>query len=97
MNDFLAEQDREWAAMAKQLSDSRLPSVQRLASAFDWITRHMIRHAAMEVEAARALGDEEQAVKQQIKMETIKHARGIFKECHVLATGRKAWDDPESL
>lgn len=97
MSDFELENGREWAATARELRGSPLPEVQKLASAYDWITGRIITHAFREVEAARALGDEESAIRQQVKMETMRHARVIFEQCYMLATGRRAWDDQESL
>jgi len=79
--------------MAKEVGSSSLPEVRKLARAFGWVTDRAITSAEKEVEAARALHDEESAVKQQVKMETIRHARTIFEECYLLATGKKAWDE----
>ena len=93
MSDVRITQDGEWASMAAELRSSSLPEVRKVAKAFDWVTGRIITHAGEEVEAARALRDEEAAVKQQVKMETIRHARAIFEECHLLATGRNAWDE----
>ena len=93
MNGFKINDDSEWAAMAKEVRDSSLPEVEKLARAFGWVTARIVAYAEREVEAARALRDEESAIKQQVKMETVRHARSIFEECYLLATGRKAWDE----
>ncbi len=89
--------DPEWAAVAGELRRSGAPDIEKLASAFDWITVRIITGAEQEIEAARALRDEGSAVKQQVKMETIRHARSIFEQCYLLATGRKAWDGKDTL
>ena len=93
MNDFRLTDREEWSSMAAELRGSPLPEARRLARAFGWVTNRIINHAEKEVETARALRDDEAAVKQQVKMETIRHARAVFEECYLLATGRKAWDE----
>jgi hypothetical protein len=93
MNDFPTTDLEDWASMASGIKNSSLPEVRKLARAFSWVTDRIITHAEEEVEAARALRDEEAAIKQQVKMETIRHARAVFEECYLLATGRKAWDE----
>ncbi|MGD8628339.1 MAG: hypothetical protein PVH52_04600 [bacterium] len=93
MSDFRMNDDGEWASMAAGIRNSPLPEVRKLAQAFGWVTNRIITHAETEVETARALRDEESAVRQQVKMETIRHARSVFEECYLLATGRKAWDE----
>ncbi len=82
MSDFRMTDDLEWAAMAKEVRGSSLPEGRKLALAFGWITNRIITHAEKEVEAARALRDEESAIN-----------RTIFEECYLPATGRKAWDE----
>jgi len=93
MTDSRITEDGEWASMAAELKGSSLPEARKLARAFGWVTNRTIAHAEGEVETARALRDDESAVKQQVKLETIRHARAIFEECYLLATGRKAWDE----
>jgi hypothetical protein len=93
MDDFRISGHEEWASMAAELKEAPLNEAQKLARAFAWVTGRIIAHAEKEVETARALRDEEAAVKQQVKMESIRHARAIFEECYLLATGRKAWDE----
>jgi hypothetical protein len=93
MNNLRISGEREWASLADEIRSSRLSEAQKLARAFDWVTGRVIAHAEGEVETARALRDDEAAVRQQVKMETIRHARAIFGECYLLATGKKAWDE----
>ena len=93
MSDFGLNGQEEWAALAAEIRRSSLPEARKLARAFGWVTGRIIAHAEKEVETARALRDEECAIKQQVKMETIRHSRAIFEECYLLATGRKAWDE----
>jgi hypothetical protein len=93
MNDSRITEDGEWALMAAELRSAPITEARKLARAFDWVTGRIVAHAEGEVETARALQDEEAVVKQQVKMETIRHARAIFEECYLLATGRRAWDE----
>jgi hypothetical protein len=68
------------------------PDVVKLAQSFDTITRQIITHSEKEIEVLRALHDQEAVVKEQIKMETIKHARSILEECYQRVTGRREWN-----
>jgi hypothetical protein len=70
-----------------------LPEIDKLAQAFRLITDSAVEHALYEIELARAMKDQETVVKQQIKMETIKHARTILQDCYMLVTRRRAWDE----
>jgi hypothetical protein len=70
-----------------------LPDNEKLAQAFGWITSSNIEHAMREIELARAVGDQEAVVKMQVKMETMKHDRGIFEECYWRVTGRRPWNE----
>jgi len=73
---------------------SRLPDMPRLARAFDGLTSFIIEGTERQIDLARAMRDEQEVVKQQIKMETLKHARGIFQTCYRGVTGKAAWNDP---
>ena len=74
---------------------SDLPEMEKLAAAFDGLTGFIVEHTEHEIELAKALGDRQAMIKQQIKMETVKHDRGIFQSCYHGVTGRKAWDEPD--
>jgi hypothetical protein len=95
MNEFDVTRDKDWPGMVRAIKESSLPEVEKLARAFRWITSRIIEHAQEGIEAARAIKDEEELVKQQVKIEATKHARAIFQNCHQLATGRKAWDEKD--
>jgi len=73
--------------------NSDLSEIDKLARSFDHITGIQITHAAGEIELLKAMGDQQGLVKEQIKMETLKHTRSVFQDCFWRATGRKAWDD----
>jgi hypothetical protein len=73
---------------------SDLPESLKIARAFEAITAVVIAHADREIELARAMGDAGEVVKQQIKRETMKAARGILQGCHRRVTGKRGWDEP---
>jgi hypothetical protein len=83
----------DWQKVAAELKDSGRPEMEKLVYAFGWITDRIIEQGLRDIELARALRDEDAVVKHQIKTEVTKHARSIFQTCHLLATGRKAWDE----
>jgi hypothetical protein len=72
---------------------SDLADLEKVMGAFDVITSSVIEAAEQEVELSRALGDRESVVKEQIKMETVKHARAILNDCYMRVTRRRAWDE----
>jgi len=80
------------AGVALSLKSTR-PDIEKLVYAFGWITAGIIERAKHDIDAAAAIKDQQTLVKHQLKMEVMNHARGIFQECHILATGRKAWDE----
>jgi hypothetical protein len=77
----------------KAILEQEIPEVEKLAQAFDWITSRIVEHGRLEVELARVMQDRESLVKEQIKLSVMEHARQIFQQCHVMVTGRRAWDD----
>jgi hypothetical protein len=83
----------DWQRVAAELKASKLPEIEKLAYAFGWITDRIIEQGTKDIELARALRDEESVIRNQIKTEMVRHAKSIFQDCHMLATGRKAWDE----
>ena len=83
------------APEVERILASDLPDLEKVAQAFDCITRFIIEHAQAEIELARALQDHEQVVKTQIKTETVVHARSIFEHRYWRATGRRPWHESE--
>ena len=69
--------------------------MEKLARAFGGLTDFIIEDAMRQVELARASQDREEAVKQQIKLETMKHARRLFGTCYLNIAGKRAWDEEE--
>ena len=78
-----------------EIKASGLTEAEQMAIAFGSLTRLIIEESMRQVELARASQDREEAVKQQIKLETMKHARGLFRTCYWHITGRQAWDDED--
>ena len=76
-----------------KIINSDLADLDKVMRAFDVITGSVIGAAEQEVELSRALGDPESVVKEQIKMETVKHARAILNDCYMRVTRRRAWDE----
>jgi hypothetical protein len=72
---------------------SKRPDVVRLVLSFDEITSQIITQSESEIEVLRALHDQDGVVKEQIKMETLKHARAILQHCFQLVTGRRDWNE----
>jgi hypothetical protein len=83
----------DWQHVAAEIKRSTGSQIERLSLAYRWITDRIIEQGMNDVDLARALRDEESLIKNQVKTEAIKHARAIFQTCHLLATGKKAWDE----
>ena len=77
----------------KHIAASDLPEIEKLTRAFRLVTDTILAQSEREIELLRALGDSQELIKEQIKQSTIQHAQSIYAQCHLLATGRKAWDD----
>ncbi len=77
----------------RALVASDLPEAEKIARAFGALTQRVIESARGQVELAHALGDREAKIKQQILLETMEHARSIYRLCHRQITGVSAWDE----
>lgn len=82
--------DRFEEIMASDATD-----MEKLAAAFGGLTRFIIENSERQVELARASKDGEEAVKQQIKLETMKHARRLFETCYWHVTGKRVWGEED--
>jgi hypothetical protein len=82
--------DRFEEIMASDASDA-----EKLAAAFGGLTHFIVEDSKRQVELARASQDREEAVKQQIKLETMKHARRLFRTCYRHVTGEQVWDEED--
>jgi hypothetical protein len=84
---------REETNRLAEIVEADLPEIERLAQAFGWITASYVEHAQGEIELARAMGDPEAVIREQIKMEMMKHARSIFQDVYRQVTRRSAWGE----
>jgi len=69
------------------------PDVDKLAKLFDAITRMYVTEYDNQLQLLQALGDDENRLKEQIKLGMMQHAREIFADSFRRVTGRKAWDE----
>ena len=76
-----------------QIFEQELPELEKVRQGFEWVTAQYLAESGREQEVLMALGDRETLVKEQIKASTLRHARQVFNDCYLRATGRKAWDD----
>jgi len=77
----------------EQIFSSDLPEIEKLARAFRSITDTCAEAVENEIEVVRVLGDQEAAIRGQIRSSTMRHAQTIFSDCFRRATGRRAWDE----
>lgn len=82
-----------WTDAFNDIKNSNAPEVEKVARAFRWLADRYLEHAQGEIELFRAMNDRESRIKEQIKMETIKHALGMFHDCYKFMVGRRAWDE----
>lgn len=73
--------------------ETDLSEAEKIRRSFDHVTNFYIQHSEQEIEMLRAIRDKENLIKEQIKMETMKHVRSIFNDCFRRSTGKKAWND----
>jgi hypothetical protein len=73
--------------------ETDLSDIEKISRAFDLVTSSYIQHSEQDIELIRAMSDKDALIKEQIKMETIKHIRSIFNDCYKRSTGKKAWND----
>lgn len=69
------------------------PEIEKLTRSFDLITRQIIHFSQGQIELLRAMNDQEGLLKEQVKLSTTEHCRKVFAQCHLMATGRKAWHE----
>lgn len=92
------ELSNEWCDYRERFEEIRTldaTEAEKLAVAFGDLTGYIIKGSERQVELARASQDREEAVKQQIKLETMKHARGLFETCYLHITGKQAWNEED--
>ena len=72
---------------------SKDPEVDKLAQIFDAITRQYVTDSEHQLEVLQAMGDDENRLKELIKLGMMRNAREIFAFSYRQVTGRKAWDE----
>jgi len=77
----------------EQIFTQDLPELEKLRQGFDWVINFYLAESQGEQDTLKALGDRESLVKEQVKASTLRHARQIFRDCYLRATGRRAWND----
>jgi hypothetical protein len=88
----------EWCGYKDKFEEIRAldaSDAEKIAMAFGELTDFIIQDSRRQVELARASQDKDEAVKQQIKLETMRHARGLFETCYLHITGRQAWNEED--
>jgi hypothetical protein len=76
----------------RDIKNSDLAEVDKLAKAFEWMIDRVLEHSKRDIELARAMKDQETLIREQIKHAVMKSAKGIFQDCFRAVLGRKAWD-----
>jgi len=87
--------NKETQMELSKIADMDLPEMEKLIRLFDWTTRRIVEYAQQEIELARAMHDEEQIVKQKIKMAAVKLVRGVFQDSYLRASGKRTrlWEE----
>jgi hypothetical protein len=82
---------REMAlAIQRIVDDAERTDMEKVAAAFGEATGLFIDGSERELALARAMGDEETAVKELIKANVMRTAREIFAEIYVNVTGERS-------
>jgi hypothetical protein len=77
-------------AIQRIVDDSDKSDMEKLAAAFGEATALFIAGSEREQALAKALGDEETAVKEQIKGNVMRMARDVFADVYVRVTGERS-------
>ena len=82
-------------AIQRIVDDPQRTDLEKMAAAFGETTALFIAASENELALARAMGDEETAVKEKIKGNVMRTAREIFAECYTLVSGERSevWDE----
>ena len=89
----IKKKDSEVMKKYLEIIASDLPAVDRLAEAFTLVTNFYLREAKKDIEIARAMSDQENLVKEQIKHNVFLSAQGILNDAYWRVTGKKVRDD----
>jgi hypothetical protein len=77
----------------EEIFDSNLSEADKIAKAFHFVINTIETHSNNEIELLKAMNDRETLVKEQIKLSSIQHAKGIFNMAYQRATGKRSWDE----
>ena len=72
---------------------SNLSEADKIAKGFHHVINTVITHSQNEIELLKAMNDRENLIKEQIKLSTIQHAKGIFDMAYQRATGKRSWNN----
>jgi hypothetical protein len=85
--------ESELPSVFREIKNADMPTEEKLAKAFEWMTHRALDFSEKEIELARAMKDDEGLIKVQIKHEMLKTSREMFQDCYRAILGRKAWDE----
>ncbi len=77
----------------EEIFESDISDADKIAKAFHMVISTIETHTNHEIELLKAMNDRETLVKEQIKLSTIQHAKGIFNMVYTRATGKRSWDE----
>ena len=77
----------------EEIFDSDLSEADKIARAFHFVINSIETHTNNEIELLKAMNDRETLVKEQIKLSSIQHAKGIFNMVYLRATGKRSLDE----
>ncbi len=75
------------AVFAQIVADPDLTDMEKLPRTFNLVTRKFISHYEHDAELARAMGDQDTAVREQIKAGVLNASRGMYEHCYRQITG----------
>lgn len=76
----------------EEIFESDLSEADKIAKAFHQVINSIETHTNNEIELRKAMNDRETLIKEQIKLSSIQHAKGIFDMVYMRATGKRSWD-----
>jgi len=77
-------------AVQRIANDPDRSELEKLTAAFGAVTAQFIANSENDLALARAMGDEETAVKEQIKANVMRSAREIFAYCYQVTSGDRS-------
>ena len=77
----------------EEIFESDLSEADKIARAFHFIINSIETHTNNEIELLKAMNDRETLIKEQIKLSSNQHAKGIFNMVYLRATGKRSWDE----